>query len=74
MGSHRVGHDWSDLAAAAAATWGLNVALRCLLFSQCDLLKIFFNPLQHFNLLGDVEIFTVMILGDSIYSRGWGLS
>ena len=24
MGSHRVGHDWSDLAAAAAATWSLN--------------------------------------------------
>ena len=23
MGSHRVGHDWSNLAAAAAATWGL---------------------------------------------------
>ena len=21
MGSHRVGHDWSDLAAAAAANW-----------------------------------------------------
>jgi len=26
MGSHRVGHDWSDLAAAAAAAlfWGMN--------------------------------------------------
>ena len=24
MGSHRVGHDWSDLAAAAAAEWTLN--------------------------------------------------
>ena len=23
MGSHRVGHDWSDLAAAAAAAWFL---------------------------------------------------
>ena len=34
MGSHRVGHDWGDLAAAAAA-WGtlalcLNVKLKCL--------------------------------------------
>jgi len=32
------------------------------------------NPLQHFNLLGDVEMFTVMILGHCMYSRGWSLS
>lgn len=55
-------------------TWGLNVALRCVLFSQCDLLKKKINPLQQFNLLGDAEIFTVMILGHWMYSRGWSLS
>lgn len=55
-------------------TWELNVILRCVLFSQCDLLKKKFNPLQHFNLLGDVEMFTVMILGHCMYSRGWSLS
>ena len=27
MGSHRVGHDWSDLAAAAAADWGCHFSL-----------------------------------------------
>ena len=32
------------------------------------------NPLQQFNLLGDAEIFTVMILGHWMYSLGWGLS
>ena len=28
MGSHRVGHDWSDLEAAAAATWGQETFLK----------------------------------------------
>ena len=27
MGSHRVGHDWSNLAAAAAAAWNLQAAI-----------------------------------------------
>ena len=31
MGSHRVGHDWSDLAAAAAAEMGIPDHLTCLL-------------------------------------------
>ena len=30
MGSHRVGHDWNDLAAAAAGTDGLEDALEAL--------------------------------------------
>ena len=34
MGSHRVGHDWSDLAAAAA------VALRCSSQCDCNTLKV----------------------------------
>ena len=29
MGSHRVGHDWSDLAAVAAATWVNGKPLQC---------------------------------------------
>ena len=33
MGSHRVGHDWSDLAAAAAATW---MGLENIILSKSD--------------------------------------
>ena len=38
MGSHRVGHDWSDLAAAAAHTWH---------YAKCLTLVISFNPHLH---------------------------
>ena len=35
MGSHRVGHDWSNLAAAAAAAWMMNqIALTLVDFQQ----------------------------------------
>ena len=34
MGSHRAGHDWSDLAAAAAAALGLRCCAQ--VFSSCD--------------------------------------
>ena len=41
MGSHRVGHDWSDLAAAAASLKlmrsGLCLSLRCHVHSSCSL-------------------------------------
>ena len=33
MGSHRVGHDWSDLAAAAAAAYCIGIFLSGLLHS-----------------------------------------
>ena len=56
MGSHRVGHDWSDLAAAAAAPYhkrydNLNASLSfVLLCAVCHLLDeaITFFCLQHF--------------------------
>ena len=38
MGSHRVGHDWSNLAAAAAHTWH---------YAKCLTLVISFNPHPH---------------------------
>ena len=34
MGSHRVGHDWSDLAAAAAATAATGTNKNCLMKSN----------------------------------------
>ena len=39
MGSHRVGHDWSDLAAAAAAVYLLSWF--CLWFPTCAYVKIY---------------------------------
>ena len=32
MGSHRVGHDWSDLAAAAGVQWGIQLSLSLSLY------------------------------------------
>ena len=34
MGSHRVGHDWSDLAAAAAAGWQVRLDLSSLCITE----------------------------------------
>ena len=51
MGSHRVGHDWSDLAAAAAAFWTLYMVV-----------SIFLGWAMHCSLF---TILTVKTLGDS---------
>ena len=45
MGSHRVGHDWSDLAAAAASVY-----LRLLIFSWQSWFQLVLHPAQHFTL------------------------
>ena len=39
MGSHRVGHDWSDLAAAAAAVYEIGTTV-CDLYQEYILLKV----------------------------------
>ena len=36
VGSHRVGHDWSDLAAAAAAAGSIRIVLNCRTLSWCQ--------------------------------------
>ena len=39
MGSHRVGHDWSDLAAAAARDWALEFTIMTIYNSKSDTWK-----------------------------------
>ena len=73
MGSHRVGHDWSDLAAAAADQWSLHL-INCLylfhsvvlggVWSCSFILKVF---LCFFILLNYLHIF---LLGISTTSPG----
>ena len=43
MGSHRVGHDWSDLAAAAADCCSFEVFLHLYIFHTCNYVKIYFE-------------------------------
>ena len=50
MGSHRVGHKWSDLAAAAAAAAAASAYLRLLIFSRQSWFQLVLHPAQHFAL------------------------
>ena len=40
MGSHRVGYDWSDLAAAAAAAEQYNIFIVYYMYFICDNIKL----------------------------------
>ena len=50
MGSHRVGHDWSDSAAAAAA-WAFGVQLR---FTELDSASVQYRPVHVKNLQANI--------------------
>ena len=70
MGSHRVGHDWNDLAAAAADRKGViinNVYLRQLTYSKPSFLAFFSSPYQSYL---DLLLFSRSVLFNSLWSHG----
>ena len=81
MGSHRVGHDWSNSAAAAAATCDWNLAfssvMNAMMFTTCDV-----SPTQlqlfscHFTELTDLPQcpFQSLVLRNYVTIRPTGLS
>jgi len=71
MGSHRVGHDWSDLAAVAADRKGVvinNVYLSQLTYSKLSFLAFFSSPYQFFYL--DLLLFSCSVVFNSLWSHG----
>ena len=70
MGSHRVGHDWSDLAAAADRKGVIinNVYLRQLTYSKLSFLAFFSSPYQFFYL--DLLLFSRSVVFNSLWSHG----
>ena len=76
MGSHRVGHDWSDLAAAAAAAGNIPTVLRnihCLLFilSLPEFPAIFSMCVGNCFSLGPTKaIITMSIASSNLHSSG----
>ena len=86
MGSHRVGHDWSDLAAAAAA--GLVKSLyKCILSNMCywetncsrqslSMLKFpwWFSTLRNRALVHCIQFKTISGIGSSVRFQNSGLT
>ena len=59
MGSHRVGHDWSDLAAAAAAAGEVEWLIMMVLFSWAIALPFYRASLQNFGTKSDSALTTI---------------
>ena len=67
MGSHRVGHDWSDLAAAAAAIYYMNVQMYIICFTLLmDICWVFSSSFD----IGRIRL-TWIFLYKSFYGHVW---